>query len=150
RPALNAHFAGDEVRRLPSADIGLAVAAPEGLVVPVLRGCERRTVAEIALLRADIVSRARLRQLRRDELEGGPFTISNLGMFGAARSTAGRTPPQVAILAVGSVAERPLVVAGELVARPVMTATLTCDHRAVDGAPAAEFLEDLKAFLEEP
>jgi len=150
RPALNAHFAGDEVRRLPSADIGLAVAAPEGLVVPVLRGCERRTVAEIALLRADIVSRARLRQLRRDDLEGGTFTISNLGMFGVDQFIAVLNPPQVAILAVGSVAERPLVVAGELVARPVMTATLTCDHRAVDGAPAAEFLEDLKAFLEEP
>ncbi len=150
RPALNAHFDGDEVHRFPSADIGLAVAAPGGLVVPVLRACERRTVAEIAASRADVVSRARSRRLRREDLEGGTFTISNLGMFGVDQFIAVLNPPQVAILAVGSVAERPLVVAGELVARPVMTATLTCDHRAVDGAPAAEFLEDLKAFLEEP
>jgi pyruvate dehydrogenase E2 component (dihydrolipoamide acetyltransferase) len=150
QPSLNAHFAGDEVRRFPSADVGLAVAAPEGLVVPVLRGCERRTIAQIAESRADVVSRARSRQLRREDLEGGTFTISNLGMFGVDQFSAVLNPPQVAILAVGSVAERPLVVDGELVARAVMTATLTCDHRAVDGAPAAEFLEDLKAFLEEP
>jgi pyruvate dehydrogenase E2 component (dihydrolipoamide acetyltransferase) len=150
RPSLNAHFEGDEVRRFPSADVGLAVAAPEGLVVPVLRGCERRTIAEIAESRADVVSRARSRQLRRDDLEGGTFTISNLGMFGVDQFIAVLNPPQVAILAVGSVAERPQVVDGELAARPAMTATLTCDHRAVDGAPAAGFLEDLKAFLEEP
>jgi pyruvate dehydrogenase E2 component (dihydrolipoyllysine-residue acetyltransferase) len=147
---LNAHFVGEEVHRFPSADIGLAVAAPDGLVVPVLRGCDRATIGEIAAARADVVGRARSRELRREDLDGGTFTISNLGMFGVDQFVAVLNPPQVAILAVGAVAERPVVEQGELVVRPITTATLTCDHRAVDGAPAAEFLEDLKAFLEEP
>ena len=149
-PSLNAHFAGDEIHRFPSADIGIAVAAPDGLVVPVLRGCERRTIAEIAEARADVVGRARNRELRREDLEGGTFTISNLGMYGIERFFAVLNPPQVAILAVGSTAERPVVRDGEVLVRPLLTATLACDHRAVDGAPAAEFLEDVKAFLEEP
>jgi pyruvate dehydrogenase E2 component (dihydrolipoamide acetyltransferase) len=149
-PTLNAHLVGDEVRRFPSADVGLAVAAPDGLIVPVLRGCERRTIAEIAEARADAVARARSRQLRREDLEGGTFTISNLGMFGIDQFIAVLNPPQVAILAVGSVSERPVVDDGELAIRATLNATLTCDHRAVDGAPAAEFLEDLKSFLEEP
>jgi pyruvate dehydrogenase E2 component (dihydrolipoamide acetyltransferase) len=149
-PSLNAHFAGEEVHRYPSADIGIATAAPDGLVVPVIRACERRTVAEIAAARADVVGRARERQLRREDLEGGTFTISNLGMFGIDQFIAVLNPPQVAILAVGAVRARPVIEEGELDLRELMTATLTCDHRAVDGAPAAEFLEDLKAFLEEP
>jgi pyruvate dehydrogenase E2 component (dihydrolipoamide acetyltransferase) len=149
-PTLNAHFVGEEVHRFPSADIGLAVAAPDGLVVPVLRGCAQATIAEIAAARADVVGRARSRELRREDLDGGTFTISNLGMFGVDQFVAVLNPPQVAILAVGAVAERPVAEQGELVIRPTTTATLTCDHRAVDGAPAAQFLEDLKAFLEEP
>src|SRR5262249_4858874 len=148
--SLNAQFSGDAIRRFPSADIGLAVAAPDGLVVPVLRGCERLTMEELVRARADAVARARSRQLTREDLEGGTFTISNLGMFGVDQFVAVLNPPQVAILAVGSVNERPVARDGAVVVRPTLTGTLTCDHRAVDGAPAAEFLEDLKAFLEEP
>jgi pyruvate dehydrogenase E2 component (dihydrolipoyllysine-residue acetyltransferase) len=149
-PSLNAHFTGEEIHRYPRADIGIAAAAPEGLVVPVVRGCERRTIAQLAEARADVVGRARARQLRREDLEGGTFTISNLGMYGIDQFIAVLNPPQVAILAVGAVRERAVVDDGELDLRPLLTATLTCDHRAVDGAPAAEFLEDVKAFLEEP
>jgi pyruvate dehydrogenase E2 component (dihydrolipoamide acetyltransferase) len=147
---LNAHFVGEEVRRFPTANVGIAVAAPDGLVVPVLRSCERRTIMEITDARADAVGRARKKALKRDDLEDGTFTISNLGMFGIDEFVAVLNPPQVAILAVGAVGERPVVDDGDLVIRPTMTATLTCDHRAVDGAPAAQFLEDVQAFLEEP
>jgi pyruvate dehydrogenase E2 component (dihydrolipoamide acetyltransferase) len=148
--SLNAHFVGEEIHRFPTADIGIAVAAPDGLVVPVLRACERKTIAELAAARADAVGRARARELRREDLEGGTFTISNLGMYGIDQFVAVLNPPQAAILAVGSVSERAVVDDGDLLIRPTMTATLTCDHRAVDGAPAAEFLEDVKTFLEEP
>jgi pyruvate dehydrogenase E2 component (dihydrolipoamide acetyltransferase) len=147
---LNAHFAEDEIRRFPSAAVGLAVAAERGLVVPVIPACETKPVAEIAAARADLVERARSGKLQRPDLEGGTFTISNLGMFGVERFVAVLNPPQVAILAVGSIEERPVVEEGALSVRPTMELTLTCDHRAVDGAPAAAFLRDVKAFLEQP
>ena len=99
--------------------------------------------------RADVVKRAREGGLRQEDLEGGTFTISNLGMFGLDQFTAVLNPPQAAILAVGASHERPVVRDGQIVARPAMTMTLTCDHRAVDGAPAAEFLETVKAMLED-
>jgi pyruvate dehydrogenase E2 component (dihydrolipoamide acetyltransferase) len=148
--AVNAHFSEDGIKRFPTADIGIAVAAPQGLVVPVIRRAESRSILEIAAARADVVGRARANKLTREDLEGGTFTISNLGMFGVQQFIAVLNPPQAAILAVGSVEERPVARDGELVARPLMTVTLTCDHRAVDGADGARFLEDVKAFLEEP
>ncbi len=148
--AVNAQFTGDEIRRFPSAAIGLAVAAERGLVVPVIPSCETKSIAEIAAARADIVGRARSGKLQQSDLEGGTFTISNLGMYGVERFIAVLNPPQAAILAVGSIEDRPVVEGGELVARPTMELTLTCDHRAVDGAPASEFLRELKAFLEQP
>jgi pyruvate dehydrogenase E2 component (dihydrolipoamide acetyltransferase) len=148
--AVNAHFSEDGIKRFPTADIGIAVAAPQGLVVPVIRRAESRSILEIAGARADVVGRARANKLTREDLEDGTFTISNLGMFGVQQFIAVLNPPQAAILAVGSVEERPAARDGELVARPLMTVTLTCDHRAVDGADGARFLEDVKAFLEEP
>jgi pyruvate dehydrogenase E2 component (dihydrolipoamide acetyltransferase) len=148
--AINAHFAEDGIKRFPTADVGLAVAAPQGLVVPVIRRAESRSVLEIAAARAGVVGRARANKLTREDLDGGTFTISNLGMFGVQQFIAVLNPPQAAILAVGTVEERPVARDGELVARPLMTRTLTCDHRAVDGADGARFLEDVKAFLEEP
>jgi pyruvate dehydrogenase E2 component (dihydrolipoyllysine-residue acetyltransferase) len=147
---VNVQWAGDALLRLPSANVGIAVAAPQGLVVPVVRAAERLTLAEIAGARAEVVARAREGKLRREDLEGGTFTISNLGMFGVSRFTAVLNPPQAAILAVGATEERPVVVAGELTVRSLVTLTATFDHRAVDGAPAAVFLGTIKALLEEP
>jgi pyruvate dehydrogenase E2 component (dihydrolipoamide acetyltransferase) len=148
--AVNAHFAEDGIRRFPTADVGLAVAAPQGLVVPVVQRAESLSVIEIAAARADLVSRARDNKLRREDLDGGTFTISNLGMFGVEQFIAVLNPPQAAILAVGATIEKPVARDGEIVARPMLTLTLTCDHRAIDGADGAKFLADLKAFLEEP
>jgi pyruvate dehydrogenase E2 component (dihydrolipoamide acetyltransferase) len=148
--AVNARFTSEAIERYPSADIGLAVAIPDGLVVPVIRGCERRTIAEIAAARADLVERARGGRLKQEDLDGGTFTISNLGMFGVEQFVAVLNPPQASILAVGTVEDRPVARDGELVVRPMMTMTLTNDHRAIDGATAADFLRTLKSFLEEP
>jgi pyruvate dehydrogenase E2 component (dihydrolipoamide acetyltransferase) len=147
---VNALWAGDAIEIHPSANIGIAVATPAGLIVPVIPQCERRSVAEIAAVRADVVERARAGKLQQSDLEGGTFTISNLGMYGVDRFVAVLNPPQAAILAVGAAEERAVVVDGAVVPKPVMELTLTCDHRAVDGATAAEFLRTVKQFLEEP
>ena len=148
--AVNALYKGDVIELHPTANIGIAVAIPNGLVVPVIQGCERKTIAEIAAARADLVERARAGKLQQVDLDGGTFTISNLGMFGIERFIAVLNPPQAAILAVGSTEEKPVVVAGEVVVGQRMELTLTCDHRAIDGATGAQFLGDVKAFLEEP
>jgi pyruvate dehydrogenase E2 component (dihydrolipoyllysine-residue acetyltransferase) len=148
--AVNARFAGDAIELHATADIGIAVAIPKGLIVPVIRGCERKTIAELAAARADLVERARSGKLQSADLEGGTFTISNLGMYGIEQFVAVLNPPQAAILAVGAASERPVVEEGELVVRPTMTMTLTCDHRALDGATAADFLRTVKTYLEEP
>jgi len=149
-PAVNAHFAGDRILRFPYAHVGIAVAAPQGLVVPVIRDAERRTIQEIAAARADVVGRARDGKLQLSDLEDGTFTISNLGMFGIEQFVAVLNPPQAAILAVGSTVEQPVVREGQVVVRPLMSMTITCDHRAVDGADGAEFLRTVKELLEEP
>jgi pyruvate dehydrogenase E2 component (dihydrolipoamide acetyltransferase) len=148
--AVNALYKGDAVELYPTANIGIAVAVPNGLVVPVIPGCERKSIAEIAASRAAIVERARAGKLQQSDLDGGTFTISNLGMYGIERFIAVLNPPQAAILAVGSIEDRVVAVDGQPAVRPRMEITLTCDHRAVDGATGAEFLRDLKAFLEEP
>jgi len=148
--AVNALYKGDAVELWPTANIGIAVAVPNGLVVPVIQSCERKTIAEIAAVRADLVDRARGGSLRQGDLDGGTFTISNLGMFGIERFIAVLNPPQTAILAVGSTEEKPVVVDGEVVVRPRLELTLTCDHRAIDGATGARFLGDVKTFIEEP
>jgi pyruvate dehydrogenase E2 component (dihydrolipoamide acetyltransferase) len=148
--AVNALYKGDAIELHPTANVGIAVAIPNGLVVPVIQGCERKTIAEIAAARAELVDRARSGKLQQGDLDGGTFTISNLGMFGIERFIALLNPPQAAILAVGSTEEKPVVVDGQVVVRPRMELTLTCDHRAIDGATGAQFLGDVKAFLEEP
>jgi pyruvate dehydrogenase E2 component (dihydrolipoyllysine-residue acetyltransferase) len=147
---VNAHFAGDSVKLFPTANIGIAVAVPHGLLVPVIPGCERLTIPEIATARADIVSRTREGKLRAEDLDGGTFTISNLGMYGVENFTAVLNPPQAGILAVGTIEERAVVADGDLEIQPRMNMTLTIDHRSVDGATASEFLATVKSFLEEP
>jgi pyruvate dehydrogenase E2 component (dihydrolipoamide acetyltransferase) len=148
--SVNALYKGDAIELHPTANVGIAVAIPNGLVVPVIQGCERKTIAEIAAARAELVDRARSGKLQQGDLDGGTFTISNLGMFGIERFIAVLNPPQAAILAVGSTEEKPVVVDGQVVVRPRLELTLTCDHRAIDGATGAQFLGDVKAFLEEP
>jgi pyruvate dehydrogenase E2 component (dihydrolipoamide acetyltransferase) len=147
---VNAQFVDGAIHRYPTADVGIAVATSNGLVVPVIREAERKSVQQIAAARADLVGRAREGKLQLSDLEGGTFTVSNLGMYGIEQFVAVLNPPQVAILAVGSIEERPLVVDGELLVLPALTMTLTCDHRAIDGSEGAEFLRTLRAFVESP
>jgi len=147
---VNAQYSEDAILRYPTANVGIAVAAPQGLVVPVIRSAERLRLAEIAAERAEVVGRARENKLQRSDLEDGTFTISNLGMYRVERFTAVLNPPQAAIVAVGATEERAVPVDGEIVVRPMLTLTATFDHRAVDGAPAADFLQTVKELLEEP
>jgi pyruvate dehydrogenase E2 component (dihydrolipoamide acetyltransferase) len=149
-PEVNVSFTDEAILRHPSANVGIAVATPRGLVVPVIRSAERLSLAELAAARAELVDRSRNQKLKPDDLQGGTFTISNLGMFGVEAFIAVLNPPQAAILAVGATEDRPVARDGEVVVRPMMTMTLTVDHRAVDGAPAAEFLGTVKSMLEEP
>jgi pyruvate dehydrogenase E2 component (dihydrolipoamide acetyltransferase) len=149
-PDVNAHYEGDTVRRFQTANVGFAVAVPNGLVVPVIRSCEQKSLAELAADRIDLVERTRSGALEAADLEGGTFTISNLGMYGIERFFAVLNPPQVAILAVGAIQDVVVAEDGIPVVRPRMEMTLSCDHRALDGATASEFLGTLKAFLEEP
>ncbi|HEU5243477.1 MAG TPA: dihydrolipoamide acetyltransferase family protein, partial [Gaiellaceae bacterium] len=148
---VNAEFTEEAILLHPSANVGLAVAAPQGLVVPVIRSAERLSLTEIAGIRGDLVSRARENKLRAEDLEGGTFTISNLGMYAVESFTAVLNPPQAAIVAVGATEDRVVpAAAGETAVRPMVTLTATFDHRAVDGAPAAAFLQTLKESLEDP
>jgi pyruvate dehydrogenase E2 component (dihydrolipoamide acetyltransferase) len=147
---MNVQFADDSLLVFPSASIGIAVAAPQGLVVPVVHSAEQLTIAQIAQVRGDLVGRARDAKLRGEDLEGGTFTISNLGMYDVDQFIAVLNPPQASILAVGATRDQVVPVEGELHVLPLMTMTLTCDHRAVDGATGAEFLRTIKAFLQEP
>lgn len=147
---VNATFDGETIQRSPLAHVGTAVAAPNGLVVPVIRDAGRSTIQQIARQRADLVTRARAGKLTLGDMRGGTFTISNLGMFGVEQFVAVLNPPQVAILAVGAVKDTPVVVDGEVDVAPMMQMTLTCDHRAIDGADGAEFLRTLVALVEQP
>src|SRR5919197_543608 len=147
---VNVQFTEDALLKFPTANIGIAVAAPQGLVVPVVRSAERLSLAEVAVVRGEVVGRARDNKLTAQDLEDGTFTISNLGMFGVEQFVAVLNPPQAAILAVGAAAERAVVRDGAIEARPMLTMTLTCDHRSIDGATASEFLATVKSFLEEP
>lgn len=147
---VNAWWAEDAIELHPNANVGIAVAIEAGLVVPVIHRAEQLTIAQLAVARADIVTRARTSQLRQEDLDGGTFTISNLGMYAVERFTAVLNPPQAGIVAVGATEERVVPVDGEMVVRPMVTLTGTFDHRAVDGAPAAAFLQTLKESLEDP
>jgi pyruvate dehydrogenase E2 component (dihydrolipoamide acetyltransferase) len=147
---LNAHYADDELRIFPNAHVGLAVATERGLLVPVLREAERKSLVELAAERKSLVERTRQGKLSSDDLEGGTFTISNLGMYGVEQFIAVLNPPQVAILAVGAIEQQPVWQGDAFVPRPLMSLTLTCDHRAADGAEAAEFLRTVKTLIEEP
>jgi pyruvate dehydrogenase E2 component (dihydrolipoamide acetyltransferase) len=120
------------------------------LIVPVLRSVERQSLAEVAAARGDVVGRARDNKLTTSDLEDGTFTISNLGMFGIEQFVAVLNPPQAAILAVGATVDTPVARDSAVEVRPMLTMTLTVDHRAVDGAAGADFLRTVKTFVEDP
>ena len=147
---VNVQYTEDALLKFPTANVGIAVAAPQGLIVPVIRSVERLSLAEVGMARTDIVGRARDNKLTAQDLEDGTSTISNLGMFGIEQFVAVINPPQAAILAVGATLDTPVARNGAVEVRPMMTMTLTVDHRAVDGAAGADFLRTVKQFLEEP
>ena len=149
-PMVNAQLDGDEIVQFENADIAIAVAAEAGLVTPILRRANLKSVATIARESCDLIDRARRGSLLREEISGGSFTISNLGMHGVTRFDAIINAPQVAILAVGAVSQRPAVRSGVLAVAELATLTLSADHRVVDGAVGAAFLTTLRGLLEKP
>ncbi|WP_410875958.1 dihydrolipoamide acetyltransferase family protein [Nocardia sp. A7] len=148
--SINVSFAGDKLLRHKGIHIGIAVATPVGLLVPVIRDADRKSVSEIATESRDKASRGRDRKLRAEEMSGGTFTISNLGMFGIEQFTAVINSPESAILAVGAAADELRLDNDEVVARKILRVTLSADHRAIDGAVAAQFLATLKELVENP
>ena len=149
-PRLNASWRDGEILFNPDINIGLAVAVPEGLLVPVVHKADQLQVEDIAARRTDLVARANRAALLPDDFAGGTFTISNLGMYGVDAFNAIVNPPQAAILAVARITDRVVAVDGQPAVRPMLTLTLSCDHRAVDGVMAAQFLDTLAALIEEP
>jgi pyruvate dehydrogenase E2 component (dihydrolipoamide acetyltransferase) len=149
-PGVNASFQGESIRVFHRAHIGVAVALDEGLITPVLRDCDAKSLARIAAEARDLAERARHRKLRASELSGATFSISNLGMFDVAAFSAIINPPEGAILAVGSVRRVPVVEGDGVTVGRRMALTLSCDHRVMDGAMGARFLQDVKRLLEEP
>ena len=149
-PEVNASFQGESIRVNYRVHMGLAVALDEGLITPVLRNCEAKSLAQIAAAGRDLVERARARKLRAPELSGATFSVSNLGMFDVDEFSAIINPPEGAILAVGAVKVVPVVEEGRIGMGRRMKVTLSCDHRVMDGAMGARFLQTLKQLLEEP
>ncbi len=149
-PAVNVTFAGDKLLRHRGIHLGVAVATPAGLLVPVIRDADRKSVSEIAAEARDLAGRARDRKLRAEEMSGGTFTLSNLGMFGIEEFTAVINPPESAILAIGAARDELRLDGDEVVSRKILRVTLSADHRAIDGAVAARFLRHLTDLLEHP
>jgi pyruvate dehydrogenase E2 component (dihydrolipoamide acetyltransferase) len=149
-PKMNASWTGSGLRLNPAVNISLAIAVPEGVVGAVIPNAAGIAMAEIAAQRKDLAERAKSGRLRPGDIAGGTFTISNLGMFGIDAFSAIITPPQAAVLAVGRIADRVVAVDGQPAVRPMMTITLSSDHRVVDGAQAAAFLNELAGALEKP
>jgi pyruvate dehydrogenase E2 component (dihydrolipoamide acetyltransferase) len=149
-PWVNASWTGESIRLYDVVHVGVAVAVEEGLITPVVRDADRKGVAEISQEVRELAGRARDKKLKPEEYTGSTFSISNLGMFGIEQFTAVLNPPEAAILAVGAVEDKPVVVNGEVSVRPRMHVTLTCDHRVIDGATGAQFLQTLKRYLEDP
>jgi pyruvate dehydrogenase E2 component (dihydrolipoamide acetyltransferase) len=149
-PEINVSWDDTRILRHRRVSIGIAVAIDDGLIVPVIRDADRKTLTETARESHDLTTRARARKLTPDELSGGTFTISNLGMYGIRQFTAVINPPQAAILAVGEAVRQPVVHGDQVAIATTMALTLSIDHRAVDGATAARFLTRLRELIEEP
>jgi pyruvate dehydrogenase E2 component (dihydrolipoamide acetyltransferase) len=149
-PWVNSAWTGEAIRQYDEVHIGVAVAVDEGLITPIVRDADRKGIGEIAQEVKELAGRAREKKLKPEEYTGGTFSISNLGMFGIVEFTAVINPPEAAILAVGAIEDKVVPVDGEAAVRPRMRVTLSCDHRVVDGATGAQFLQTLKSFLEDP
>jgi pyruvate dehydrogenase E2 component (dihydrolipoamide acetyltransferase) len=149
-PRLNAAWHEGSIRLNPEINLGLAVATSDGLVVPVIHQADSLSLAELAARRQEVIGRANEGKLKLADIQGGTFTISNLGMYGVDAFNAIINPPQAAILAVSRIAERVIPLNGQPAVRPMLTLTLSCDHRVVDGARAAQFLDALAKLIEEP
>ena len=149
-PLVNAAFANGKARLFTKVHIGVAVALEDGLIVPVIRDCDRKSLGEIAREAKSLIERARGKKLRPEEYSGGTFAISNLGMYDVVEFTAVIDPAHGAILAVGAIEEKPVVLNGQIVIRQRMRLTGSFDHRIIDGAMGAKFLQDVKKILENP
>lgn len=149
-PEVNSAWLGDKIRYNKHVHIGMAVAIPDGLIVPVIRFADTKSLAQLSAEAKDLGKKAKERKLQPSDWEGNTFTISNLGMFGIDEFTAIINPPDTCILAVGGIKEQPVVKNGQIVVGNVMKVTLSCDHRVVDGAMGAAFLQTFKSLLEEP
>jgi pyruvate dehydrogenase E2 component (dihydrolipoyllysine-residue acetyltransferase) len=149
-PEVNASWGDTVIRRYHRVHVGVAVAVEDGLITPVVRDADRKGVAEISEEVRELAARAREKKLKPEEYTGATFSISNLGMFGIHEFTAIINPPESAILAVGQVTDTVVAINGQAVVRPRVRATMSCDHRVVDGATGARFLQTLRGFIEEP
>jgi len=149
-PEVNAHWLGDKIRHFNRIHVAMAVAVEDGLITPVLFDADRMTLWEISEKARELAKKARERRLMPEEYTGATFTVSNLGMFGIDQFTAIINPPEAGILAIGGVEEKPVVIEGQLEVRQRMRVTMSCDHRAVDGATGAKFLQTLKRYFENP
>ena len=149
-PAVNSSWLGDKIRTNHDIHIGVAVAVDEGLLVPVVRYADMKTMSQINTEVKALAAKAKERKLQPEEMQGNTFTISNLGMFDIEEFTAIINPPDSCILAVGSIIQKPIVKGGDIVVGNLMRVTLSCDHRVVDGATGAKFLQTFKAVLEDP
>ncbi len=149
-PKINVQYAGDSILQLTSCDVGVAVAIEDGLITPIIRDADQKGLGQISAETRDLAERARKKSLKPAEYTGGSITVSNLGMFGIDEFIAVLNPPQAAILAIGAVAEKPVVRGGQIVVRKMMSITLSGDHRVIDGAVGAQYLQVLKGLLESP
>lgn len=149
-PEVNVSFAGDAILRHRHADIGVAVALPDGLITPIVTRCDEKPIRAVSAEIRDLAARAAAKRLKPSEYEGGSFSVSNLGMFGIEHFTAVINPPQAAILAVGGPVTQLRLRDGETVEQTDMRVTLSCDHRAVDGAVGAQFLAALADYVDNP
>jgi pyruvate dehydrogenase E2 component (dihydrolipoamide acetyltransferase) len=150
QPEVNSHWNGDSIRRFERVHLGVAVATEEGLITPVIRDAHAKGLLQISTEIRELAARGREKRLQPEEYTGSTFSVSNLGMFGIHEFTGVINPPEAGIVAVGGVEETPVVLEGEVVVRRLMKVTMSCDHRVVDGATGARFLQTLKELLEEP
>jgi len=149
-PEVNAHWLGDKIRYFNRVHLGMAVAIEDGLITPVIFDADRKRMSELSAEARELAGRARERRLRPEEFTGSTFSVSNLGMFGIDQFTAIINPPEAGILAVGAIEEKPVVVNGAVEVRQRMRVTMSCDHRVIDGATGARFLQTFRRLIENP